>query len=417
MMDSMPEISPKVTRRPFTLIWLSNTGSNLSDGMGLTAAPLLAATLTRDPLLIAGLVFAQRLPWVLFTLISGALVDRLDRRKILIYANVARTMLMLLLGWSVLGQWISLPVLYGIFFAIGIIETFFDNASLAILPSIVPKEHLERANGRLFATQTLANEMIGPPVASFLYAAAQAVPFFLSGVMYGCSSVLVSIIQGHFKPNTPARIQKVHHAIIESMQWFWRHRLLRTLALVAGMVNFVSAAVMGIFVLYVQNILGLSDAYYGVLIASGAVGGIIGSLIADIGVKRLGPGHMLFLDILGNGIGYLVIALTTSPILVGIMFVIISMSNMVGNVILISLRQSLVPDNMLGRVASAYRLIVLGALPMGALFGGSVARITEVTTPIWIGGLLLILVAFVMLPIVNNQNIKQAQQANESPLR
>lgn len=414
MADTISRVSSSPLQRQFNLMWLSSTSSNLADGIGLTAAPLLAATLTRDPLLISGLIFVQRLPWFLFVLISGAMVDRLDRRNVLLRANILRALLLAMLGWSVLGHWISIPFLYLILFAIGIIETFFDNAALAILPSIVPKENLEQANGRLFATQTLSNEMIGPPVGSLLFAAIHSVPFFLSGVVYSFSSAAIAIIHGDFKPQLSQEPQKLHHAILKSLRWFWQHRLLRTMALVAGAVNFVSAAVMGIFVLYVQNILGLSDAYYGLLIASGAVGGIIGSLIANAGSKRIGAGRMLFLDILGNGIGYLVIAITTSPFLVGLMFVLISMSNMVGNVILISLRQSIIPDNLLGRVASAYRLVVLGALPLGALFGGSIARIAELTTPMWMGGLLLVIVAFVMLPIVNNHNIELARKESGS---
>jgi MFS family permease len=153
-------------RSYFGALWAASGVSNLADGIGLTAAPLLAATLTRDPLLVSGLTIAQRLPWFLFTLVSGALVDRLDRRLVMQRANLWRFLLLGILAVAVVTGRASLLVLYLIFFLLGCIETLFDNAALAILPHIVEEQDLEDANGRLFATATLANELIGPPLSA-----------------------------------------------------------------------------------------------------------------------------------------------------------------------------------------------------------------------------------------------------------
>jgi predicted MFS family arabinose efflux permease len=398
----------------FSKLWASSGISNLADGIGLTAAPLLAATLTRDPLLVSGLTIAQRLPWFLFTLISGALVDRLDRRQVLGLANLARFLLLVTLGLIVLTKQSNLPTLYLICFTLGTIETFFDNASLAILPSIVSDEQFEAANGRLFATSSLANELVGPPLGSYLFSLIQPVSFFAASVSYGLSALLIQRIKGQFAPG------EAHHThliseIKEGWRWFWRHRLLRTLGFFAATFNFVSSATMSVFVLYAQDVLGISEAAYGLIISFGAIGGILGSLLTKRLSDRFGAGRILFADAFLSGAAFVAIGISARPVTVGAMFALISMSSMFGNVIIISLRQAIIPDRLLGRVASAYRLVVLGALPIGALFGGLVARSTTLAAPFLAGGALLVITAFAMQPVVNNGTIQSAREfAQES---
>jgi predicted MFS family arabinose efflux permease len=289
----------------------------------------------------------------------------------------------------------------------------YANAALARLPSIVPPDQLESANGRLFATQTIANELAGPPLGSVIFSAIRAAPFALAASVYALSSGVIALIDGAFEIEGTADQQNIREAIREGVSWFWGHRVLRAAGLIAGAVNFVSAATFSVFVLFAQDILGVSDAAYGVIIAFGAVGGIIGSLSANRFTQWFGSGRTLFLDILLNGIAFIVISLTTNPLVVGLMFIVISMSNMVGNVILISFRQTVIPDRLLGRVASAYRLIVMGALPLGALFGGIAADTLGLVAPYRIGGIGLIFVAFAGITVVNNQSMALAKQEAE----
>jgi MFS family permease len=162
-------------------------------------------------------------------------------------------------------------------------------------------------------------------------------------------------------------------------------------------------------VLFAQDVLGLSEAAYGFILATGALGGIAGSLTAKPLSERFGAGAILTADAVFSGIGFAGIGLSSSPITVGLMFVLISMSTMFGNVIIISLRQAIIPDHLLGRVASAYRLVVLGALPLGAFVGGVVARGTDLVTPFLAGGSLLILVGIAMQPVINNRTIRAAR--------
>jgi predicted MFS family arabinose efflux permease len=400
----------------FQKLWGASGISNLADGIGLTAAPLLAASLSRDPLLVAGLTIAQRLPWFLFTLISGALVDRLDRRRVMQNANAWRFILLGMLAVMALTNRVTLPVLYLIFFLLGTIETLFDNAALAILPHIVPKDKLEEANGRLFATGSLANELVGPPLGSYLFSLIKSTAFFSSALAYGLSSILISRIPGQYSSNDVHRPEGILREIREGLRWFWQHRLLRTLGFFAGTFNFVSAATLSVFVLFSQDVLGISEAAYGLLLSFGALGGIAGSLLVKGLSDQIGAGRVLFFDAFISGLAFIGMSLTTNPLVVGFMFVLISMTNMFGNVILISLRQAIIPDQLLGRVASAYRLVVLGALPLGAIFGGVMARAFSLSTPFAVGGLLLILVGFAMQPIVNNRTIQVAKEGAKAEI-
>ena len=153
----------------FAKLWTANAVSNLGDGVTLVAGPLLAASLTRDPRLVAGLAVAQRLPWLLFSLVSGALVDRLDRRLLMVRVDAARCVAVGLLGVAVLADAASLPLLYVVFFALGTAETLFDNAAVSILPAVVPRAQLARANGRLLGAQMVANELVAPPLGGLLF--------------------------------------------------------------------------------------------------------------------------------------------------------------------------------------------------------------------------------------------------------
>jgi MFS family permease len=405
----------RILRREFVKLWAASAVSNLGDGLGLAAAPLLAASLTRDPALVAGLVFAQRLPWLLFSLPSGALVDRFDRRLVIGLANLFRAFVLGMLGVAVLTGWVSLILLYVIFFLLGSAETLIDNAALAILPAIVPRDRLEQANGRLFAAQTVANEMVGPPLGGLLFSMAAVFPFLAYSGSFAVAALLALLLRGQFRAQRPdgTRRRTLWADIREGVGWFWNHRLLRTLGLMAGTVNLLWAATSAVFVLIAQDILGLSEVGFGSVLALGALGGIAGGLVADRAARYLGAGRTIFVTNLLPGIAYFVIALTTSPLLVGAMFALQSFANMVGNVLLISLRQSIIPDHLLGRVASAYRLFVLGALPLGALIGGGLAEAFGLTAPYWAGSLMLTVMAFAVLPVVNDRTVAAARGSSE----
>ena len=279
----------------FAKLWTASAVSNLGDGVTLVAGPLLAASLTRDPRLVAGLVVAQRLPWLLFSLVSGALVDRLDRRRVMVTVDAARSVAVGLLGLAVLADAASLPLLYAVFFALGTAETLFDNAAVSILPAVVPRAQLARANGRLLGAQMVANELVAPPLGGLLFATAAAVPFLLDAGSFAAAAAMAAAMGGRFRVERPegAAPTTLRAEIAEGVRWLARHRLLRILAVAIALMNFTLSAALSIFVLYAQERLGLGPVGYGALLASLAVGGITASLVAARIIGWLGPATVL----------------------------------------------------------------------------------------------------------------------------
>lgn len=403
-------MSPSGLGPEYRKLWTASTVSNLGDGITWVAAPLLAATLTRDPVLVAGLAFAHGLPWLLFTLVSGALVDRLDRRRIMWTADAVRTTMIGLLGLAVYAGLANLPLLYAVFFVLGTAETLFDNASQAILPAVVDREKLEKANGRLFGGQLVANEFAGPPLGGFLFAAAAAAPFLLDAGTFAAAAALVLAMRGSFRPERAERPRTTMRAeIFEGLRWLWGQPLLRTLAVMLGIMNAVHAAYTSIFVLFAQDILGLGEVGYGILLTSGAVGGLIGSLAADRIIVLFGHGRTLLGSVLLSAATLGGTAVIENAFAIGGLFVLIGICVVVWNVITVSLRQAVIPENLFGRVNSVYRLLGWGAIPIGALLGGFLARGLGLTAPMWFGAAVLVALALATFPLVNNRTLDEAR--------
>jgi MFS family permease len=382
----------------FHKLWAASTLSNLGDGVALVAAPLLAATLTRDPAFVAGLAFAQRLPWLLFALLSGALADRLDRRNAMVMVGVFRALLIGALGIAVLLDRVTIPLLYAIFFLLSTGETLFDTASASVLPAVVQREELPKANARLAGTMTVTNQFIGPPLGGFLFVTAASVPFLVGAGGLGAAAVLILMLRGSFRPargegTAPTALWA---DIAEGVRWLWQHRLLRTVALALALLNVTLVAQVSIMVLFAREHLGLGPVGYGVLVATYGVGGVVGSLVAGRVIERLGAGTVLRLAIVIEAATPAVIALTRSSLLVGAMLVFFGCHAVVWGTLLRSLRQELTPDYLRGRVESVYRLIEFGGAAPGALLGGLLAAHVGLTAPFWFGAI----VGILLIPLV-----------------
>jgi len=396
----------------FRKLWAASTVSNLGDGVTLVAGSLLAASLTRDPVLVAGIAFAQRLPWLLFSLISGALVDRLDRRRLMAAVDGFRTVLLGFLGLAVLMNFVSIPLLYVVFFFMGTAETLFDTASVSILTAVVPRENLEKANGRLYGAEIVSNQFAGPPLGGFLFAVAASVPFFLDAGSFAAASTLVLLMRGKFKAERPEGTSPttLRAEISEGIRWLWGNRLLRTLAISLGIMNLTSTAIISIFVLFAQERLGLDSIGYGVLLTSIAVGGVAGSLTAERLVGWLGAGTIMRIGLLIEAASTGIIALSREPLVVGAMLLLFGFHAIIWNVVTISLRQQIIPERLLGRVNSAYRLLGLGGMSVGALLGGVLARGFGLTAPFWFASFSVAILAVVVWRILNNETVHLARE-------
>ncbi len=358
-------------------LWTSSGLSNLADGVVKVVLPLVAIRFTDSPTLIAGLTFALTLPWLLFALPAGALADRLDRRRAMLGANAVRAMLLVVLVLTVMVDDGSIWVLYVVALCIGVAETIYDTSAQSILPLVVSRDQLSRANGRLYAAELTANQFVGPPLGGFLVAAGAAMAFATPAALWAVAVAVLLLVHGPFRIERDERTT-MRADVAEGLRFLWRQRLLRTLAVIVGVFNFASNATWAILVLYAvgpASAMGLSEPAYGLLLTTVAAGSLLGSLVAEWVEQRLGRARSLVLTILGCTLLVGVPAVTANPFLIGAAFFVGGTANAIWNVITVSLRQRVTPDRLLGRVNSGYRLVAWGAMPLGAAAGGLLAQV------------------------------------------
>ena len=389
--------------RNFRLLWAATALSNLGDGLRLVALPLLATSVTDDPRLIAGVVVAQRLPWLFFILPGGAWADRFDRRLLRMRLDMARFAVMSVLVGAIVTDQASIVVIYAVAALLASAEAVVDSSSMAMVPATVAEADLERAIGRLGSTELAMNDLVGPPLGGLLFGLAIAVPFGVDAVTFALAALVMGFMSGSYrvapaKPAIAADRPSMRASLAEGIRWLWNQRLLRTLAIIStalGTASFISNAV---FVIFATDTLGLSDFGYGVLLVPGALGGIAGSLIAPR-FRRLPLRRTLPTAVIVSGASTWSMAVTTSPIVVGLLSAVSLGTIMVWNVLTLALRQRLIPDEMLGRVGASYRFLVYVGMPFGALAGGLLANQFGVRSAIFVSGSLLVAVGL-MLPLV-----------------
>jgi MFS family permease len=351
--------------------------ANLADGVLWVALPLLAVQLTRSPLLIAGVTVAARLPWLLAP-VAGALADRLDRRQSMVRVNLVRTVLLGGLALAVVADLATLPLLYAVAVLLGFAETLFDTSAQSLLPAVVSRDDLTRANSRLFAVELVANEFVGPPLGGLLAAAGLGLALGLPAAAYLVGAACLALLVGSFRAvgAGPAGSTRFRDDIAEGTRFVWRHPVLRPLAIMLGMGNLAFAAFFSVFVLYVvaPGPMGLSAAGFGILSAAVGVGSLLGTWLAVPAERRLGRVRTLVVSVVLSTAGLVVPILTASPVLVGISLAVCGVSMVLWNVITVSLRQRITPDRLLGRMNASYRLVGWGTMPLGALLGGALAE-------------------------------------------
>ena len=277
-------------------LWTASTISNLGDGVFLVALPLLAYHLTRSELSIAFIGVAAALPWLLFSLPIGAVVDRIDHRLLMVRADAFRVLTVGALAIAVASHNVHIWMLWVAAGCLGVAEVFFDNASQAMVPTIVPIEVLEKANGRRLAAEVAANSFVGTPIGSVLFVAAMWLPFGFDAASFAIAAALVFTLRVATKPRpldaVPHRRLRVD--IAEGLRWLSRHRVLRGVAVAASLAVLGMQMTAAIFVLFAHDLLHLSDRWYGALIAIGAVGAVIGGLVAERLSKRMGALSIIY---------------------------------------------------------------------------------------------------------------------------
>jgi MFS family permease len=274
----------------FRRLFVASAASNLADGIARVALPLLAARLTRDPVLVAVLTTLAFLPWLLCALPAGAVVDRVDRKRAMAVANTVRALGLGALAVTALTGSVSLAVLYGVAFGIGVAETCYDSAARAMLPQVVRRDQLDRGNGLLTMDETASETFVGAPVGAALFALAVAAPLLSTAAAYALAAVVVCTIAGRHRPTrrgSGARTS-MRRDVAEGVGWLWRHRFLRGLTLVSATTSGLQSLTTGVTVLWALDVLRVGEAGYGLLLSAAGVGAVLGGLVAARLAARLG---------------------------------------------------------------------------------------------------------------------------------
>jgi len=424
--------------RSYWRLWSATAISNLGDGISGVAYPWVASAVTRSPLLIAAAGFASRLPWLIFTLHAGVITDRFDRRKLIVAMDSLRGVLTLIVGAVIVLNRNSLPSLNELTsitdlttnwplyitlvitaFLFGLAEVLRDNSAQTLMPSVVEAENLEKANGRMWSAESLTNSFIGPPLGSFIIAIAIYLPFFVDAGSFFVAVALISTISGNFKSIHEEPREKINFRaeIKEGFTWLWGHSFLRPLAIILGCMNGVGTMVGAAYILFAQEILHTSVFVFALLGTAGAVGGIVGGLLAPKISARIGSGASLRLALIMAPLGCLIIGTTKSWQVVWVVTLFETLTAVLWNTITVSLRQSIIPSQLLGRVNSVYRFFAWGSIPIGMFVGGGlvtvgqhiVSREWALRSPYLFGAIFGVLIFIFAAPRLTSDAIEKAR--------
>jgi MFS family permease len=363
------------------------------------AYPWLASAVTRSPLLIALSVVVSRLPWLVFTLFAGVITDRFNRKRIIVSMDICRGLLTLVVGAFVYLERESLPslnelasitdletnyTLYSVIlitaFLFGLAEVLRDNTAQTLMPAIVEEKDLEKANGRMWSAESLTNSFIGPPLGSLIISVAIFLPFFVDAATFFVAAALIASMKPtvkSFKPEAKSGPINFRAEIKEGFMWLWRHELLRPMAIILGLLNGIAALSGAIFILFAQEVLETTVFIFAILGTAAAFGGILGGLLGPKVSEKIGRGRSLALALFVMPLMTLMVGFTSLWYLAWIFIAIETFTAVLWNVVTVSLRQSLIPSHLLGRVNSVYRFFAWGTIPIGTLLGGTLVTILQ----------------------------------------
>lgn len=407
--------APAAGRRPplgrdFGKLWTAAAFSNLADGLGRTAVPLIATTLTRDPLAIAVLGAIAFLPWLVFGLPAGMIVDRFDRRVIMAAANAIRCGTAVVLATMTVTGTLTIWALFLGALVFGLGETLFDNATNAALPGVVSRTQLDRANGRMQAAQVTIDSFIATPIAGVLFAVALALPLWVESVAYLVPIALALMLPlsaarplreprivadpqaPDMEPGTPVPVPVAAPATSsdavparEAVVYLWRHRYLRAMVLLTAVYGSALSFAQAPVILFFLDEIGVAPAAIGFVTAGIGVGALLGSLVASTLVDRFGRGPVMLSATLVGGLSLMLVGIAPELVSAVIAYAVSACAISIWNVPWGALRQQIVPPHMFGRVLGIIRMLTWGLFPIATILGGLVAR-ESLRLPFLIGG-------------------------------
>ncbi len=385
----------------FRALWIASSSGYLASWALQLALPLFAVQLSNSPLLVSGVMFALTAPWLFFSLYAGVLVDRIDRRQMLIIVSSIRVLTLALATLAALFNFINLVLIYIIALILGITETLAETAAGALLPMIVPSHQLEHANTRLAGAQMVI-ELLSMPLGGLFASIGVVMATGISGICYGLGLVAFIFLRGTFRPSLTVQ-QKVSTEIIEGVRYLWKNNLLWTIGIMAAIINGSWNAWLAVLALYAvaPGPMGMSPFGYSLLLMMGSVGGAIGTVLAVPVQRWLGRRWTIGINILGNAIMFASPALTTNIWLVGAASILGGIGGPMWMITMSSLKQRIVPIALQGRVSSAYRFLSYGGLALGPPIGGFIAQFFGIPVVFLICALLTALMMIPFLRVVS----------------
>jgi MFS family permease len=364
--------------------WLVGSAwvSNLGDGIGYAAFPLLVASQSQDPVLVALAGLLQRLPWLLLGLYAGVVADRVDRRRLVVTVDALRAVVLALLTATVVTGAVDIRVVLATAFLFGTAEVFADTTTGTLLPMVVDRADLGIGNARLMAGTVLMNQLAGPAVGAALYAAARSAPFATQALCVALGALLVSRMR---LPAVGRPEQQPHlgRDIAEGFRWTWGNAAVRTLTLAIVTFNVTFGAAWSVLVLYAHQRLGLGAVGFGLLSTVSALGGLLGTASYDWLERHVGLATLMRVGLTLETLTHLGLALTTLPWVAMVIMFVFGAHAFVWGTTSRTVRLRAVPAALQGRVGSLYMIGVFGGIVVGQGIGGLVGRVWGVTGPFW----------------------------------
>ncbi|HEY7834460.1 MAG TPA: MFS transporter [Ktedonobacterales bacterium] len=376
----------------YMLLWGGQTVSSIGSGVSTIAFPFLVLALTRSAPL-AGLAGALRaLPYVLFSLPAGALIDRWNRNRVMILCDTGRALALGSIPVAVLLHHLSVTQIFAVTFIEGALYVFFNLAEVACLPRVVPPEQLPAATGQNGATEGIAL-LISQPLGGLLFSLNALLPFLADAVSYVVSVVSLRFIRTRFQEaRAPAARRHLGREIGEGLAWLWHQPLIRYIAFLTGGSNFVSAGSTLIIIVLAQR-QGDTPLVTGVIFAIWSVGGIIGSVLGVAIQKRFSFAQVIIGTTWISALAWPFYAIAPNAVVIGLIGAVSFFVGPVYNVVQLSYRLALIPDALQGRVNSVFRLLAFGFQPLGAAAAGLLIQVAGLTQTILLFGAVLLALA------------------------
>ncbi len=370
---------------PFRWLVSASWTTNVGDGIALAAGPLLVASETREPFLVAMAATLAYLPALIFGLIAGVVADRVDRRKLVIVSDLCRVVVLAVLVATIVTGQVDIAVVLGAVFLLGTAETFADTSYATLLPMLLGKADLGIGNARIMSGVVVANQLVGPPIGAFMFGAGRAWPFVTQVVCVALGVVLISRMQlprGSTQESVPGSVGR---DIVAGVRWVAHHAAVRTLVLTIFIFNVTFGAAWSVLVLYSLDRLHLGEVGFGLLTSAMAAGGLLGTAAYGWLERHLSLGWIMRGGLVIETLTHLVLAVNTVPWIALVVFFVFGSHAFIWGTTSQAVRQRAVPMRMQGRVNGVNRIGTMGGIVIGSLVGGVIAGRWGVTAPFWFG--------------------------------